>query len=76
MHWQDTVAAHLRERPTGFRHPVQLGSRADRMKREREIAREIALLTEDRSQRLRLWEERTGKSQSAFYRRLAELGDV
>jgi hypothetical protein len=34
---------------------------------------EIQATTSDRAERYRLWRERTGKSEAALYRRLAEL---
>jgi hypothetical protein len=72
-HWRDLVASRLRERPTAFREEVAVGSREGRKQQELQIVREIMALTEDRQERLRLWQERTGKSQAALYRRLGEL---
>ena len=72
-HWQDLVAARLRERPTTFRHQVKCVGREGRKRRERAIAAEILAATQDRRERMRLWAERTGKSEAAWYRRLAEM---
>jgi hypothetical protein len=71
-HWRDLVAARLRERPTVFREEVVVGGRLSRKDQEVEIARQIAQTTTDRAERLRLWRERTGKSQQSLYRRLKE----
>ena len=75
-HWLDLVASRLRERPTAFREEVLVGGRAARKEQELEFVREIRERTDDRQERLRLWAERTGKSEAALYRRLKELGDV
>jgi hypothetical protein len=72
-HWKDLVAALVRERPTVFQADVAIGSRAARKAQELAIAREIQGTTTDREERRRLWEERTGKSEKALYRRLADL---
>ncbi|WP_165253477.1 hypothetical protein [Paludisphaera soli] len=73
-HWKDMTATRLKERPTTFAVAPDLGTRADRKRRELEVAREIAARTGDRQERLRLWDERTGKSEPTLYRRLAEAG--
>jgi hypothetical protein len=73
-HWRDLVATRLRERPTAFREEVVVGGRAARKQQELAIVREIMALTEDRLERLRLWQERTGgKGQATMYRRMGEL---
>jgi hypothetical protein len=72
-HWRDLVAARLRERPTAFREQVVIGGRRSRKEQEQEIAREIARTTTDRAERLRIWRQRTGKSQQSLYRRLQEV---
>jgi hypothetical protein len=72
-HWKDQVAALVRERPTAFQAEVVMGSRAARKEQELAIAREIQETTTDREERRRLWAEKTGKSEQALYRRLADL---
>jgi hypothetical protein len=74
-HWRDLLATRLKERPITFAVPPDLGTRADRKRRELAIAREIVETTTDRHERLRLWAERTGKSEPTLYRRLAEIGE-
>jgi hypothetical protein len=71
-HWQDLVASRVRERPTHFRRPVDVTPAAQRRANELELVRELRTLP--RPERLRVWQERTGKSQASLYRRLAELG--
>jgi hypothetical protein len=73
-HWRDMVATRLKQRPINFDVPPAMGTRAERKQAEQAIAREIAEVTPDRHERLRLWRERTGKSEATFYRRLAETG--
>jgi hypothetical protein len=74
VHWRDLVATRLRERPAFFREAVAVGSRATRKADELEFAREIQGL--GRQARLDAWAARTGKSEKALYRRLAELAAV
>lgn len=73
-HWHDMVATRLKERPITFEVRPDLGTKADRKRRELETTREIAAATTDRAERLRLWVERTGKSEPTLYRRLEEIG--
>lgn len=72
--WRDLVAARIRERPTHFRDEVVIGGRAERLQQELKEAEAISKEAKTREDRLRLWRERTGKSQASLYRRLAELG--
>ena len=72
--WKDLVRSTLRGRPTVNGNIEQAGIRAARIARELEIAREIAELP--RGERLRVWEERAGTSESSLYRRLAKLGRI
>ena len=73
-HWMDLAACRLKERATAFSVPPTSGSGIDRLQRDRAIAGEIAEATGDRQERLRLWKEKTGKSEPTLYRRLAEVG--
>ena len=65
-HWHDLLLCRLVERAVPAKE-----SRADRLDREREVAREVKGLP--REERFRVWRERTGRSEAALYRRLAEL---
>lgn len=71
-HWKDLVSSRVRERPTHFKEHVDTASRTDRKLSEVEVIQDIFLTTSDRIERVRLWKERTGKSQATFYRRVAE----
>jgi hypothetical protein len=72
-HWRDLVAARVKERPTHFVEEVAKRTRSARKQDEQQIAREIMEATADREERRRLWEQRTGKSEKALYRRMAEV---
>ena len=48
-------------------------ARADRKQEEHTIVREILRAHRTREERVKAWSERTGESERAFYRRLAEL---
>lgn len=71
--WRDLVTASIEEHLICVRHADERPSRADRKQEEHALLREILVEHQDREDRLRLWTERTGKSERAFYRRLAEL---
>lgn len=62
----DLLLCRLTERAVPARQ-----SREARKLRERQVAREVKDMP--REERLRAWHERTGKSEKALYRRLAEL---
>ena len=72
-HWHDLASCRLKERATAFSVPPTSGSQAERLQRDRDILREIVGATGDPQERLKLWEERTGKSQATMYRRLSEI---
>lgn len=67
--WRDLLHCRLVERAVPARE-----SRAGRLSREREVAEQIKGLP--REERLKIWEQKTGKSEAALYRRLAELDGV
>ncbi len=71
--WKDLIRSSLEQQATGLRHETRDLSRADQVDSERRIALSIYLEHEDRQTRLAAWSEKTGKGQSAFYRRLDEL---
>lgn len=72
-HWKDQISSRLRERPTITTATETAGARELRKQTELQIARSIASLSCDI--RLQQWQQQTGKSKSAMYRRLAELGE-
>ena len=71
--WRDLVTATIEEHLVTIRHLDERPSRADRKQGEHALVREILREHETRDARVRVWIERTGKSERAFYRRLAEM---
>jgi hypothetical protein len=74
-HWRDLVTATIEEHLVAVRHADEqpAESRADRKEAEHELLHEILRSHTGRAERVRAWVERTGKSERAFYRRLAEM---
>ena len=70
-HWHDLISSRLRQRPAIHGEIEGLGIRERKKREELKIAREI--MTLPREDRVRAWTKRTGKSESALYRRLNEL---
>lgn len=72
--WRDLISASIEQHLIAVRHaddaPV---SREGRKEEERAILQEIIETHPSRDERVRVWIERTGKSERAFYRRLAEM---
>jgi hypothetical protein len=72
--WRDLVTAGIEEHLVAVRHseepPV---SREARKEEERAIAQEIVRDHASRDDRVQAWIKRTGKSERAFYRRLADM---
>jgi hypothetical protein len=64
--WRDLVTASIQEHLVAVRN-------ADDRPSEQAVLQEILREYEDREARLGAWAERTGKSERAYYRRLAEL---
>lgn len=77
VHWRDVIRAIVREQsPQVFTRPVTVHkppSRAERKAEQQQIVREILAQSDNREERLRLWRERTGLEQTAFYARKAEV---
>jgi hypothetical protein len=71
--WRDLVTASIAEYFVSVRHPDERPSRAERKQEEHALLREMPREHETCEERVRAWAERTGKSERAFYRRLAEL---
>ncbi len=72
--WRDLVTASIEEHLIAVRHADEAPmSRQERKDEERTILQEILRDHSSRDERIRAWLERTGKSERAFYRRLAEL---
>jgi hypothetical protein len=72
--WRDLITASIEEHLVAVRHaedsPV---SREERKSEEHSLLQEIMRVHSSRDERVRAWMERTGKSERAFYRRLAEM---
>ena len=71
--WRDLVTASIEEHLVAVRHADERPSRTERKQDEHALLREILREQPSREERLRVWTERTGKSERAFYRRLAEM---
>ncbi len=72
-HWQDLIRSTLQQQTVELTHDVRDLSRAESTEAERRIAHSIYLQNEGRQERVTAWMEKTGKGQSAFYRRIGEL---
>jgi hypothetical protein len=73
--WRDLITASIEEHLVAVRHAEELpASREQRKSEEHSILQEIIRDNSSRDERVRAWIERTGKSERAFYRRLAEMG--
>jgi hypothetical protein len=66
-HWKDLIETRLR------RTTVLRERRAEVMSREASTALELSQMDISPSERMRLWKEKTGKSERAYWRRLKEL---
>jgi hypothetical protein len=72
--WRDLITASIEQHLVAVRHPdLHPVTREERKGEEHAILREIDSSYPSRDDRVRVWIERTGKSERAFYRRLAEL---
>jgi hypothetical protein len=72
-HWKDLLVSNLEQQLVNLVHPTKDLSRAEQTEAERRIAKEILGSNDDSKSKVRAWQEQTGKSQAAFYRRVAEL---
>ena len=72
--WRDLITASIEEHLVSVRHAEESPvSREERKSEEHSILQEIMVIHPSREERVRAWIERTGKSERAFYRRLAEM---
>ncbi len=72
-HWRDLVVSNLEQQVVQLEHPTKDLSREEQVEAERRIALDTYLSFGTRAERVEQWNSRTGKSQAALYRRLAEL---
>ncbi len=70
-HWNDLVAARIKERPVALGLVATPTGREATKAHEMKLAQELEAIT-DRQERFRRWNEETGKSEPTFYRRLDE----
>ncbi len=72
--WRDLVMARIVERAPHFREEVVIGGRHEQRDADLVVIRQICAEVKGREERVKLWQQRTGKSQATFYRRLKEIG--
>lgn len=72
-HWHDLVRSSVRQMVLPQQHALRDMSQRDRIAGERKLAADICATYCCREERLKAWKEHTGKSQSAFYRRVDEM---
>jgi hypothetical protein len=73
LDWRDLVSTRVRQNAAHFRHEISMMSCEQKKERERGLVRDITRQTVDANERVRLWEQETGKSKSTFYSRLREV---
>lgn len=73
LHWQDLTTSNLQQQLVPLLHPITDLSRTELKEAEQRIITEIFITHDTPADRVAEWVARTGKSQAAFYRRVAEL---
>lgn len=73
LHWHDLIRSSLKQQLVALSQPITDLSRAEKKEAEQRIALDICVTIEAPTERVSAWKQRTGKSQPAFYRRVAEL---
>jgi hypothetical protein len=71
--WHDLVRSSVRQMVIPQQRGLRDLTRKDQIASERNIVRELCATYSSRKDRLKAWRAKTGKRQSAFYRRLKEL---
>lgn len=74
-HWKDLVRSTLEEHLTALIHTPSTGNgvRRTRIQHEQQIARDVRARYTTKKEQIAAWKEQTGKSERAFYRRLADI---
>jgi hypothetical protein len=72
-HWEDLIAASVREATCHFRHEVNVTSPEARKAQRRTIVRQILSTGSDAKEQERSYTEKTGASRADFYRRKREV---
>ncbi len=77
-HWKDLIRTTLEEKLVDLTHtaPASKLSRAETKEQEQALVREIVAEYQSKEERVAAWQEQSGKSERAFYRRLEEVGPV
>lgn len=77
-HWKDLIRTTLEEKLVDLKHtaPASKLSRAETKVQEQALVREIMAEYETTEKRVAAWQERTSKSERAYYRRLVEVEPV
>jgi hypothetical protein len=73
LHWEDLVAASVREATCHFRHEANTTSPEARKTWRRNVVREIVGKVADAKEQERLYTQQTGASRADFYRRRREV---
>ncbi len=72
-HWEDLIAASVREATCHFRHEVNTNSPEAKKAKRRNVVREIMGTAADAKEQERTYMEKTGASRADFYRRKREV---
>jgi hypothetical protein len=72
-HWEDLIAASVREATCHFRHEVNTSSPEAKKAKRRNVVREIVGTVADAKEQERLFTEKTGASRADFFRRKREV---
>ena len=72
-HWEDLVAASVREATHHFRHEMDETPREDKHSQRRNALREIIATTDDAAEQEKLYRHRTGFARADFFRRKHEV---
>lgn len=73
LHWEDLLAASVREATCHFRHEMNTATPEARKAQRRNAVREVTALAADAKDQERAYAERTGASRADFYRRKREV---
>jgi hypothetical protein len=72
-HWEDLIAASVREATCHFRHEVNTNSPEAKKAKRRNVVREIIGNVADAKEQERAYMDKTGASRADFYRRKREV---
>jgi hypothetical protein len=72
-HWEDLIAASVREATCHFRHEVNTASPEAKKAKRRNVVREVVAATADAKEQEKLYTAKTGASRADFYRRKREV---